>query len=406
MASDGEIRKVLICGGGNGSHCLTVLAASRPNIEVRVLTLYQDEAERWSKICEDNNGMTVSITYNDGTQGELKSKPNLITKDPKTAAKGVSVIFLTVPAFAHESYFTELAPYIGPNTLIVGLPGRAGFEFQCLNILGDIGKQCAVASFESLPWACRILEFGKHVQLLGFKEILAAGIIVGSQSKLSFSPFDVIQEVLGEKPVVKKIDNYIAGNLMSKSIVHPSVMYGKWSVWNGEPLDEKPLFYQGVDDRQAKLLSTVSDEIIAVGKEIERQRPDMKMSSVNHIFDWYKDYYQDQVKDMSSLKMAMTTNKAYEGLKHPMNEVEGGKFVPDFTYRYTREDIPFGLVVMKGLAEIAGVPTPTIDEIINWLQVKLDKEYIVGNKLTGKDLKESRAPQVYGFKTLDDLFNV
>jgi hypothetical protein len=32
-------RKILICGGGNGAHCLSTLAASRENLEVNVLTL-------------------------------------------------------------------------------------------------------------------------------------------------------------------------------------------------------------------------------------------------------------------------------------------------------------------------------------------------------------------------------
>jgi hypothetical protein len=32
-------RTILICGGGNGAHCLSTLAASRENLEVNVLTL-------------------------------------------------------------------------------------------------------------------------------------------------------------------------------------------------------------------------------------------------------------------------------------------------------------------------------------------------------------------------------
>jgi hypothetical protein len=45
-------------------------------------------------------------------------------------------------------------------------------------------------------------------------------------------------------------------------------MYGTWGKWDDTPVKEKPLFYQGVDKRQADLLSRVSDECIATACEI------------------------------------------------------------------------------------------------------------------------------------------
>ena len=39
---------LLICGGGSDAHAFAGIASSREGIEVRVLSLYQDEAERWS----------------------------------------------------------------------------------------------------------------------------------------------------------------------------------------------------------------------------------------------------------------------------------------------------------------------------------------------------------------------
>lgn len=102
--------------------------------------------------------------------------------------------------------------------------------------------------------------------------------------------------------------------------------------------------------------------------------------------------------------MALRTNRAYDGLVHPMKEENPGKYVPDYTYRYIREDVPMGIVPIKGIAELAGVSTPYLDEVITWCQGKLNKEFLVGNKLTGKDLKDIRAPQKYGYNKLEDLF--
>lgn len=396
--------RILVCGGGNGAHCLSALAASKDNLDVHVLTLYQDEAERWAKHVENEN-MKLTITKQDGTQYDIFSKPSLITKDAAKAMSGVEIVFLVVPAFAHAQYFTAIAPHLQPNTLIVGLPGQAGFELQCRHIIGDKASSCTIAASESLPFACRIVEFGRHTRILGLKDSLGMSALKGKACQLSFPVVETVQGILGEYPKLELLKNYIAINLMADANVHPPMMYGRWGNWDGKPLKEEPLFYQGVDDRQADLLSRVSEELLAAAKAIEQKRKDVDMSEVIHLFDWYKIHYPDQITDKSSLKMAMRTNKAYDGLVHPMVKTDEG-YVPNFNYRYTSEDVPFGMVVMKGIADLAGVPTPAMDEILAWGQQKLGKEYIVGSKLIGKDIGLARAPQSFGMTSVDELFDI
>lgn len=94
---------------------------------------------------------------------QIKAKPTLITKDASKAVPGADLIIFCVPAFAHEQYFNAILPHVQPDTAIIGLPGQPGFEFQCFNVLKDKARRCAILSYESLPWACRILEFGRLV---------------------------------------------------------------------------------------------------------------------------------------------------------------------------------------------------------------------------------------------------
>ena len=63
------------------------------------------------------------------------------------------------------------------------------------------------------------------------------------------------------------------------------------------------------------------------------------------------------------------------------------------------EDIPYGLAVIRGIAEIVKVETPNIDKVLTWCQEKMHKEY----QLQGKDIASSRAPQRYGFTTLESI---
>lgn len=158
---------------------------------------------------------------------------------------------------------------MGKNTVIVGLPGQAGFEFECVDLLGDKTKHCTIVTFESLPWVCRLIEFGKNVEILGIKDTLGASVLKGEQCFETRPILDLSQYIFGDKPKLRRVQNYIAITLMADSTVHPPIMYGKWSQWNGKPLSEKPLFYQGIDERRTELLSGVSDECLATAKAIK-----------------------------------------------------------------------------------------------------------------------------------------
>jgi len=85
-----------------------------------------------------------------------------------------------------------------------------------------------------------------------------------------------------------------------------------------------------------------------------------------------------------------------------MTEVEGG-YIPDFNCRFYLEDVPHGLVVIKGVAELAGVETPTLDKVLIWAQTQMNCEYWVDGALKGKDIGQSGAPQRYGLNSLDKL---
>ena len=64
---------------------------------------------------------------------------------------------------------------------------------------------------------------------------------------------------------------------------------------------------------------------------------------------------------------------------------------PDFKNRYFTEDLPCGMIVIRGIAELAGVATPMMDEIILWCQSHMGKEYLKDGKVKGKDVKETRS---------------
>lgn len=77
--------------------------------------------------------------------------------------------------------------------------------------------------------------------------------------------------------------------------------------------------------------------------------------------------------------------------------------MPDFNHRYLQEDVPFGLAVLKGIAELAGVSTPVSDRVLKWCQEHMGLDLIVGSQLKGKDIYLTRSPQAFGYLTLNEL---
>jgi hypothetical protein len=44
-----------------------------------------------------------------------------------------------------------------------------------------------------------------------------------------------------------------------------------------------------------------------------------------------------------------------------------------------------------------------MDRVITWAQARLGEEYLVDGRLKGRSVAASRAPQRYGFGTLDEV---
>lgn len=118
--------------------------------------------------------------------------------------------------------------------------------------------------------------------------------------------------------------------------------------------------------------------------------------------------YEGQVKDKSSLQKIFATNNGYKHITFPMVPKEGDDnpehVVLNFKARFFWEDMPFGCVILKNVAQIVGVPTPHIDKQIRFHQKFMGLEYIdeAGN-FNEQNLAETGAPLRFGIKDLPAL---
>lgn len=394
--------RILICGTGSGAHVLAAIASANSAFDVRILSQSADKARRWEETMRKER-LTVIGRNGHNHSPSRKAKSFIVTDCPE-AARGCDLIIIAVPAFAHSRYLELLEPNIEEGSVIVGLPGQNGFEFEVRKTLGPKLRNCVVMNFESLPWSCRTVEFGQTVRINGTKERLV-GAIEGDLKKAKLKdPVAALQRLLGDCPKLILAGHLLGITLMSlNSYSHPPIMYGRWKDWDGRELEEPPLFFQGVDEDTATLLGKVSDEVVTTSRKIMTEYPAVDLTQVIPMYEWDIAHYGSFIKDKTNLMTALRTNVLYEGRPHPMVQTEQGGYVPDFKHRFLLEDVPC-LVVIRGIAELAGVATPAIDEVLCWGQEKLNKEYLVGAKLAGKDLSTTRCPQRFGFTRIEQLF--
>jgi hypothetical protein len=387
--------QITICGGGNAAHTSTGLLAAREEHVVNVYLSLADEAELWQAGVASQGGMQVF------RQGDtITGMPQEISSEPAKVIPGSQLVLLALPSFAHEAVLGEIAPYLEEGTLVGALAARGSYDLCTRDVLKSKADAVTVFGLQTLPWACRIKKYGRQVEILGTKAAIEFATCPPEQAD-DLASFLSLQLGVPLSPMGSFLSLTLAG---TGQIIHPGVMFGLFGNWDGKPFDEAPLFYQGIDAYTAEVLQKLSDEIQIIRAAFEERYPHIYLSSVRSLADWLCHSYADEIEDTSSLRTYFVTNRSYAGLKVPMRSINGG-LVPDFQARYLSEDVPFALLATRGIAELAGVPTPTMDEVIIWAQERLGKKYLVDGKVAGRDVKTSRAPQRYGFRDLDSMIN-
>lgn len=387
---------VTVCGGGNAAHIAAGMFAKN-GADVNLFFSFEEEAAKFKKACDAAGGVTVTTK-----DGSYTGMPKVISAKAEEAIPQADVIVMIVPAFAHEPILKQIAPHLKKGAFVGAIPGPGAFDLIATHVLGDILQEKDITLFAgtSLPWACRFDEYGCKASLLGEKkrvDINARPNEAERNKKLG----DIMTSLHDLTTFACK-GNFLTATLWpTNCVIHTGISYGIWHDWDGEPLDEAPLFYQNCNEFTGQVLDGLSSEI---GKAVEvLKKAGGDLDGWQQIGVYLVDVYGDVISDQSSTAKIFATNDAFRGLKAPVTEVEGGKVVPNFRTRYLTEDLPHGLAVLRGIAEICGVETPWMDKVLLWAQPKIEKEYLVDGKIQGKDIVNSGCPQRFGITTPEQL---
>ncbi len=380
-------RKVTVCGGGNGAQTLVPVATGNLGCPVDVYAPFADEADRLRAGSLAGDGIEVTGA------AEGRAMPRRISADPADVVPGSEFVVLVLPAFAHESTLRQIVPHLDHGAWVGAMPARGGFDYCAERVLQDSGRRdVGLFGLQTLPWACRVLEYGQIVHVLGIKQVVDAAARPASEKARIAA---LLERMLGLR--VSTAASLTALTLANTGqLIHPGIMHALFSQWDGLPFDAShiPLFYHSLGRRGAHTLAGLSDEVQSIRVRLE---PALDLSAVRPLKEWLLRSYGNVIADASTLQSAFVTNEAYAGLKAPVKRLSSGRFVPDLSARYLAEDVPYGLAVSRAFAHLAGLETPTMDRVIAWAGRCLGVDYLE------EGVNEARVPQKYGLDSLEGL---
>merc|ERR1712050_679585 len=89
---------------------------------------------------------------------------------------------------------------------------------------------------------------------------------------------------------------------------------------------------------------------------------------------WYP-----EIKDQETLAKSAANLSAYQWTTVPAQTLHVGdnlRRLPNMADRKFTQDIPFSVCLVSLLGEYMGVPTPTFDRNVQYMQAKMGKDYI------------------------------
>lgn len=397
--------KVAVCGGGNACHVMACDLTLK-GYDVGMYMPYMNEAEKFAAGMAKDHG--VKIHYHAERRHGVAQVAR-VSKDAKDVIPGAKFIFIAIPVNGQESTLMGIVPHCDADAVIVALPATGGFDWCARKVFKKLNKSVTIAGMAPMPYVCRTRRYGAEVDLFGTKRTvgfatsppsLCAPLAAMVSHMLSFE-CEAFPTFL---PVILQATN---------PIMHPGRMYGMlvagpdgyWRDRKGLPRMIK--FYDDCDDASNEWLHKLDAENQAIAAAFDTQIAGSVAGKVLPINECLKWTYKDHMAKWGSAKECFTTNAPYKGLGSPLIEVAKGYWVPDFKNRYFSEDIPYGLLVNRGLAELLGVPTPAMDTVIEWVQNEVGRKWLVDGRVNVEELPQA-SPQAYGLTLADlkDLYQV
>jgi len=279
----------------------------------------------------------IHITDQEGEQGGFAPLP-LITHHMEDAVDGAEVIFVVLPAFAHDRALAELIPVLREGQLVIVCTGYwAGLKYGA----AVAAKGAVLAENAIFIYASR---------RVGPTEVFIDGV----KNEIPVAAYDpsmtsTVSERLGRIfPQMKAASSTFETSLNSPNpMLHPAIAL--LNLGHIEMKEKEFSFYfAGVSSKVGACIDALDAERLALARALG-------VPNVIPLPEWMKRFYGRYGASGQNTYEVIRSNLAYS------------RIVWDYPFvlRYIDEDVPFGLVPLSALGDLVGVKTPTIDGLID-----------------------------------------
>ena len=270
--------------------------------------------------------------------------------DLDAALDGAGLVLLVGPAYSTVAFGEALRGRTDPNVPIVLVPGACNGALVLKQTLGldVLDDTYVIGETSTLPYGCRLVEPG----VVRVTTRVITGLFAAA---LPSSRTDVLIERLAQVwPQVEPARNVLQTTLQNGNpVIHPAIM-----LMNASRIENTGgdfLFYtEGVTPASANLIEAVDTERLALAAALGIEllsEPDLGFRQGYMGDATYQTGYNQGI--------GFATSQAPSTLD----------------FRYLTEDVPYGMVFMSELAKMVGVPTPTIDAVIQIASVVLRRDF-------------------------------
>lgn len=287
------------------------------------------------KIGEINKTKEITLCHALNGAGRIE----FATSDMAKAMAGATHVIIVLPSNFHREVVHQLIPFLRDGQNVLLLPeascGAIAFRKQmvdeCCTAKIVLGAAC------SLPYATRAINPGScHVS--GLKDEIKIAALPASDNDRLYAAFKDFPRFVTAKNVIEtSIDNINA-------IMHPAPVLLNIARIEKEPPEEFEWYTEGMTPSLGLLLEAIDAERIAVAAAYGIKQRTLKRN--------YIEMYGCGNESMP-LYRVIQSNKRYEGIKN----------IKSIHSRYILEDVPYSLVAIAALGDVAGIPTPNIDAV-------------------------------------------
>ncbi len=401
-----ERKRLVICGGGSSAHTLIPLLKD----SIFDVSLYTSRPTNWSH--------EVKLEWHDtmgNVLGHYSGQLVQISNNPADIIPDADYIVFCMPVHRYRVALHEIAPFIKKhkNVCVGTVYGQGGWNWMVDEIKNKYDLQNIVTfAFGLIPWICRIIEYGHIGVTYGCKAANYAAVYPNQY-------FRQIDEELLEsicykwfgKGKVEQSENFLSLTLsVDNQIIHTSRCLGLYKAcgptWVNK--DDVPWFYRDYDDLSARLLAKLDHDYENIRQAIKSLHPEKDFRYMLDYLALERFSYKSQNTD---IRESFVNSQTLVSIGTPVIQNNDGKWEVDRNHRFFLDDIYYGNMIAKWMAEMLDISTPTIDEILQWAQqVRGEKLIDKHNHLivNSKDLQppfKHGLPSVYGFSSIEDCLD-